>query len=115
FPGELATLERLGRQNLAGIEKTIHEYAIDCAWERTGELAVATQPWQVDGLAEAAALAAEHGGEADLLDADAVRAEVNSPTYLGGVWLRDGTALVDPARLAWGLRQVCLDLGVRIF
>jgi glycine/D-amino acid oxidase-like deaminating enzyme len=115
FPGELATLERLGRENLAGIETTINEYGIDCAWERTGELAVATQPWQVDGLTEAADLAAAHGGKADVLDADAVRAEVNSPTYLGGVWLRDGTALVDPARLAWGLRRVCLDLGVRIF
>jgi glycine/D-amino acid oxidase-like deaminating enzyme len=115
FPGEIATLERLGRQNLAGIEKTIHEYAIDCAWERTGELAVATQPWQLDELAGAATLAAAHGETAELLDGDAVRAEVNSPTYLGGVWLRDATALVDPARLAWGLRRVCLDLGVRIF
>ena len=31
------------------------------------------------------------------------RAEVDSPTYLAGCWDRDGTAMVDPARLAWGL------------
>jgi glycine/D-amino acid oxidase-like deaminating enzyme len=43
-----------------------------------------------------------------------VRAEIDSPTYLAGAWHRDRTALVDPARLAWGLRAACLRLGVRI-
>ena len=33
----------------------------------------------------------------EFLDRDAVRAEVGSPTYLAGVWDREGTALVDPA------------------
>ena len=55
------------------------------------------------------------GERAELLDADAVRAEVDSPTYLGGLWDRDGCAMLDPARLAWGLRQACLDAGVRIY
>jgi glycine/D-amino acid oxidase-like deaminating enzyme len=49
-----------------------------------------------------------------VLDRDQVRAEVNSPTYLGGVWDRTDCALVDPARLAWGLRAACLALGVRV-
>jgi glycine/D-amino acid oxidase-like deaminating enzyme len=40
---------------------------------------------------------------------------VDSPTYLGGVWDRDGCALLDPARLAWGLREACRRLGVRIY
>jgi glycine/D-amino acid oxidase-like deaminating enzyme len=48
------------------------------------------------------------------LDRDEVRDEVDSPTYLAGAWHRDRTALVDPARLAWGLRAACLRLGVRI-
>jgi glycine/D-amino acid oxidase-like deaminating enzyme len=50
-----------------------------------------------------------------LLDRDAVRAEVDSPTYLGGLWDRTGCAMLDPARLVWGLRQACLDLGVRLY
>jgi glycine/D-amino acid oxidase-like deaminating enzyme len=49
-----------------------------------------------------------------LLGRDRVRAEIDSPTYLGGLWDTGGCALVDPARLAWGLRRACLDAGVRI-
>ena len=115
FPAELATLERLGRRNLDEIEKTVARYDIDCDFARTGELAVATQPWQVDGLRETADLAARLGADARLLDGEAARAELNSPTYLGGLWDADGCATVDPARLAWGLRRACLDAGVRLF
>ena len=43
-----------------------------------------------------------------------MRAEVDSPTYLAGLLDPAGTAMVEPARLAWGLRRACLDLGVRI-
>ena len=35
--------------------------------------------------------------------------------YLGGLWDTDGCAMVNPARLAWGLRRACLDAGVRIY
>ncbi len=115
FPGELATLERLGRRNLQEIEKTIARYGIDCGFATTGELSVATRPWQVEGLRETAALAARLGSDVRLLDAEAVRAELHSPTYLGGLWDADACAIVDPARLAWGLRRACLDAGVRIF
>jgi glycine/D-amino acid oxidase-like deaminating enzyme len=31
------------------------------------------------------------------------------------MWDRDGCAIVDPARLAWGLRRACLEAGVRIY
>ena len=44
----------------------------------------------------------------------AMRAEVNSPTYLGGVWDRSGAGVVDPGRLVAGLRHAVLALGVRI-
>ncbi len=115
FPGELATLERLGRENLDEIEKAVERYGIDCGFARTGELAVATQPWQVDGLRQAAAIAGQLGTDVRLLDRAAVRAEVQSPTYLGGLWDPAGCATLDPARLAWGLRQACLEAGVRIY
>jgi glycine/D-amino acid oxidase-like deaminating enzyme len=49
------------------------------------------------------------------LDADAVKREVNSPIFTGGMWRRDNTALVDPARLAWGLKRAAMSLGVRIY
>jgi glycine/D-amino acid oxidase-like deaminating enzyme len=115
FPGEMPALVRLGQANLDQIAATVAARGIDCGFERTGELAVATAPWQRDGLAAEAAAAAACGEQALLLDGRAVRAEVDSPTYLGGVWYPESCAIVDPARLAWGLRRACLDSGVRIY
>ncbi|HWM57952.1 MAG TPA: FAD-binding oxidoreductase [Pseudonocardia sp.] len=105
FPDEYEQLHRLGLQNLDDIEKAVQHHAIDCDFRRTGDLLVATEPYQVEGLRAA-------GGE--FLDATAVRRELNSPTYLAGRWERTGVALVDPARLAWGLADVVERLGVRI-
>lgn len=115
FPGELATLERLGRQNLDEIEQTIARYRVECDFARTGELAVATQPWQLDALRQTAETAAGLGHDLHLMSAADVAAELASPTYLGGLWDTESCATIDPARLAWGLRQACLDAGVRIY
>jgi glycine/D-amino acid oxidase-like deaminating enzyme len=115
FADEMPLLQRLGRENLDAIEKTVVAHGIDCGWERTGELTVATAPWQLDELRELPALAAPFGERLELLDRDQVQSRVHSPTYLGGVLDANGTAMVDPARLAWGLRAACLRLGVRIF
>jgi glycine/D-amino acid oxidase-like deaminating enzyme len=121
FGPEMPLLDRLGRQNLDQIEATVARHGIDCDFERTGELAVATRPWHLPGLWDHAAaarrLADASGGCAapELLDAAGVRAEIASPGYYGGLWDRDGCAMVDPARLAWGLRRACLDAGVRIY
>jgi glycine/D-amino acid oxidase-like deaminating enzyme len=49
-----------------------------------------------------------------VLDRDAVRAQVDSPTYLGAVLQRTGGGLVDPGALALGLRAAAARLGVRI-
>jgi glycine/D-amino acid oxidase-like deaminating enzyme len=115
FPDEMDTLERLGRANLDEIEETVRRYAIDCDFARTGELQVATADWQLRELRESAAAAARRGLDVDLLDTASVRSEVASPTYLGGLWDRTGCAMVDPARLVWGLRRACLQLGVRFY
>ncbi|MFF7456565.1 NAD(P)/FAD-dependent oxidoreductase [Kitasatospora sp. NPDC008115] len=115
WPGELDALERLGAANLQAMEDTVERHGIDCDWERTGSLAVATEPYQVDELHEFAELSARHGSPIDVLDREAVRAEIDSPTFLGGLWDREGVAMLNPARLAWGLKRACLDQGVRIF
>ncbi len=115
FPDEMDTLERLGRANLDGIGQAVRRYGIACDFARTGELNVATADWQVRDLTAYHDEAAARGQDVRLLDRDQVRAEVNSPTYLGGVWDRTGCAMVDPARLVWGLRRACRELGVRIY
>ena len=111
---ELATLDELGARNLAEIGESVRRYGIDCHWEETGELSVATEPHQVEELAALAAEMRAAGHDVELLDAAATQALVRSSTYLGGLLERTGTALVEPARLAWGLRDACLSQGVRI-
>ena len=109
FPREYPTLERMGLENLDAIEASVARYGIDCDFRRTGSLDVATADYQVEGLRE---LADSGGGV--FLDRDAVRAEVDSPTYRAGIWDRQGTALVDPAALAWGLAAAAEAAGVRV-
>ena len=58
---------------------------------------MATEEYQVAALREDA----EQDG-ATFLDREAVRAEVNSPTYLAGVWDKGGTALVQPGPAGLG-------------
>jgi glycine/D-amino acid oxidase-like deaminating enzyme len=106
WPREMDVLERLGLENLDTIERSVRELGIDCQFERTGSLEVATEPHQIEWL--------DHSDGA-FLDTGAVRAEVNSPTYLAGAWAKSTTALVHPARLAKELARVATDLGVEIF
>ena len=115
YPHELAVIERLGRENLDEIEATIRRYNIECDFERTGELQVAVADWQFENMAEMARLRNEMGDNVVVLDREEVQARVHSPSYVGALYDHDGTALVDPARLVWGLEKVCLSLGVKIF
>ncbi|MBF4160485.1 NAD(P)/FAD-dependent oxidoreductase [Nocardioides acrostichi] len=114
WPDELDVLERLGAANLTGLGADIERLGIDCDWQMSGELTVATAPHHLDELRELAGVMAEHGAEVALLGADETRALVDSPTYLGALHSPGDTALVEPARLAWGLRAVCLAAGVVI-
>jgi glycine/D-amino acid oxidase-like deaminating enzyme len=114
FEPELATLVRLGRENLDGIEATLARYGIDAEYERTGELSVAVEPWQAAELRAAPFEAEQYGVELQWRDRDEVQADVHSPTYLGGLF-EPQCALVHPAKLAWGLARACEALGVRIF
>ena len=115
FPGEIDTLERLGAENLDAIESTVTELGIGCDFERTGELDVATEPHQVAWLREAEGRARVHGAEPVFMDGDSLQAQIHSPTLLAGLWDERSCALVNPARLAWGLRAACVAAGVRVF
>lgn len=109
WPEEYDLLERLGRANLDGIEKTVAEHGMEVDFERTGELSVAVEPHQVAWLRDAAA-----AGAGRFLDGAGTRALVDSPTYLAGL-LADDVALLHPAKMAGELARVATDLGVEIF
>ena len=118
FPEEVEILEQLGRENIAEIEKVIREYNIDCDFERNGAIEVAST-WHpenyTDELKEDYSILRDLGHDVVWLDREAMNAEVHSPVFTGGLWAKDTSALVDPARLAWGLKRVAQTLGVRIY
>ena len=118
FPDEIELLEQLGLENLNAIESAIARYAIDCDYERTGVIDVATTahiPSYLDELRDDANHLTRLGQDVALLDAEAMRAQLDSPTYTGGLWRKGRAALVDPARLVWGLKAAAESLGVRIY
>ncbi len=115
FKDEMAIIERLGRENLEGIEATIKKHKIDCGFELTGEISVANEEWQMEGIIEEANLRNSFGDNVEVLSREEMQARVNSPLSVGGLWDPDGTALVDPARLVWGLEQACIASGVQIY
>jgi glycine/D-amino acid oxidase-like deaminating enzyme len=114
WPDDLESLTQAGIANLNEMRADVARHGIDCDWQDCGELNIATEPWQVDGLKEEVELAARAGADHEYLDRDAVRAEVAAPSFLAGDWDHDG-AMLDPARLAWGLARVCREKGVRIY
>ena len=108
FKDEMQVIERLGRENLDAIEATITKYGIECDFEWNGEYRVAVEDWQMEGLEEEARLRNSFGDNVELLDQEEIQKRIKSPIYKGALWDPDGTALVDPARLVWGLERVCI-------
>jgi glycine/D-amino acid oxidase-like deaminating enzyme len=113
WPDELEQLITMGRENLDGIERTVHEHGIDCDFVRAGSFAVATQDHQVAPLRQEYDETRAHGMTTTWLTGAELRARVDSPTFLAGMHDPDA-AILEPARLAWGLRDACLRSGVRI-
>jgi glycine/D-amino acid oxidase-like deaminating enzyme len=114
WPDEMPLLQRLGAANLTAIEETVRAHDIDCDFERTGELDVAVEPWQLEDLRALRETLRELGEGVELLDAEQTRALVSSPTYLGGLLDRHSVAMVNPARLAWGLAGAVEAAGGRV-
>ncbi|GAA5030700.1 FAD-dependent oxidoreductase [Microbacterium fluvii] len=112
WPDEMPLIDELGLANLDAIEAAEADYGMDFHFERTGQLAPATEPHQVPWLAE---WAAEGDPDTVFLDEAQAQASVASPTYLAAVWEKRTCGLVHPARLAAELARVCEERGVEIF
>jgi glycine/D-amino acid oxidase-like deaminating enzyme len=116
FGDEIELLERLGQENLAGLVADLGRHGIDCDLEMTGELTPSVAAYQDEWAAETAALYGRFGYDVDVFaDAAAMRAEVDSPLYRGGAWVKDSGGVLDPAKLALGLYEAARRLGVRVY
>jgi glycine/D-amino acid oxidase-like deaminating enzyme len=107
---------RAGEKSVRAIGAFCEREGIDAWFRADGDLGVATAEAHVGEWADLI-LAADRlgiGDEFEVLTPDEVRARIASPVFRGGVHSRHGATL-HPARLARGLRNVALALGVRIY
>jgi len=111
LPEENERLAALGRENLDAIEAAVARYGMDCEFERTGELDVATEDYQVAELREA------HDPDSGFIffDQQQLATMVKSPTYKAALWDSREVAMVNPAKLCWELLRVIRGLGVEVF
>lgn len=116
FSKEIDLLERLGRGNLEGLIADLKRHGIDCDLELTGELLPILAPYQDAWLAEERELGERYGYRVEVFaDAAAMQAEVASPLYRGGIWTKDSSGVLDPAKLVLGLMAAALRAGVRVY
>jgi glycine/D-amino acid oxidase-like deaminating enzyme len=115
FGDEIERLERLATENFLGLVDDLRRYEIEADFEASGDVTFALAPHEISWLEEEAELARRFGHDVELLDRDQAREQVNSPTFLAGLWTRTGSALVHPGKLAAGLRAAAERAGVQIF
>lgn len=100
---------------IAALEAMIEAHAIDCDYERSGFLKVATSPAYVARIKEEIALFQSLGvGGIAWLERDAVQARVRSPGFLGAS-LEPGSGLLNPVKWLDGLRRLATSSGARLF
>ncbi|MEE8457202.1 MAG: FAD-binding oxidoreductase [Acidimicrobiia bacterium] len=115
WPKEFDLLERLGDENFRAILDFIKGNDLDIGLEETGVIGVATEPWHVTEIKKTQAMHHRFAQSAEFLDRSTVRERVDSPTYLAGLYVPHGAAIMNPAQLAWGLRRVAENLGVVLY
>jgi glycine/D-amino acid oxidase-like deaminating enzyme len=116
FPDEIDLLERLGRQNFRELIADLDRHGIECDLELTGDLLPSVASYQDALLEEERGLAERLGYEVETFgDATSIQAEVASPIFRAGIWIKDEGGIVDPAKLAVGLLGAAVRQGVRVY
>jgi glycine/D-amino acid oxidase-like deaminating enzyme len=105
-----------GAQTVREMAAWMDEHAVDAWLTRNGYIGVASSAAQ-DGAWRGVMATAETigiGGKYRELSAAEVAGFACSPVFRGGYFVADGGNL-QPARLARGLRRVCMEAGVRLY
>ncbi len=99
---------------LEQIREFVDAHGVDCDLEQNGVITMAMEESQVPILEAQQSRYAAMGLEAELLDRSALRRSVSTERFVAG--LRDPLhAILNPAKLARGMKQVLERLGVEIF
>lgn len=99
---------------VALVERLVTEEQISCHWSRVGYLHLAAKPAHQRQLAEERdRLASDFGYATELLDRDALRSELASAEYHGGL-LDPAAGALQPRAYLEGLRDATVRSGVRL-
>lgn len=102
-------------RSIAGLEAMLAEHKLDCDYERSGFLKVATSPRYVARIRDEIALFEELGIEGyRWLNIGELAGRVRSPTFLGGC-LEPGCGLINPRKWVDALAGLALGKGVRLY
>lgn len=93
----------------------IERYGIDCDYEHPGFLRVATSARYRDRILREIDFAQKIGLEGiEWLDREQLSAQIRSHRYLGA-WWEPRCGLLNPAKLAWGWKEVIQGQGVEVY
>ncbi len=113
-PDAALTLFQLSLDAVNFVEQLVREEGIACDFHRPGWISLAARPAHLPALAQAARLLDELCGyQTTVLDASAVRAEIGSARFFGGL-LDPGAAAVQPAAFVGGLAAAARRAGARV-
>ena len=108
---EASRLAEIGRKNI----DELAEFAVDCDFERTGQLQIALSKKHIVECKYSQKVADELGIDGyRFLSGDEVRAELNSPLYLAATFVPGG-GILNPVKLVDKIRAEARKLGVRFF
>jgi glycine/D-amino acid oxidase-like deaminating enzyme len=98
------------------VHNLVTELGLDCDYEHTGLLTVATAPRFARRLDAELELADSLGLRGVHRISSTERAErIDSPLYVGDAWWEPNCGILNPAKLAWSWRDVLNDVGVDVY
>ncbi len=95
------------------IKDLIKDYGVDCDFEETGHIHAAMTEEEAEGLEHHLERYQAMGLEANLLHGREMESDIKSPRYVAALNLPYG-GIVDPAKLACGMKKVVEGLGVEV-
>jgi glycine/D-amino acid oxidase-like deaminating enzyme len=98
---------------LAQIRAFAREQGVDCELEPNGNMVLAAEESDLEGLAGEQARCRELGIEAELLDREALRRSLRTERFAGGLKLPEA-CILNPAKLAMGMRRALESAGVEV-
>ncbi len=97
------------------VRDLVHELSIDCDYEHPGFLRVATSEKYKARIQHEIEIAHKLGLEGiEWMEKEEVQSQVSSPMFLGA-WWEPRCGLLNPAKLAWGWKDVITRMGVSVY